>query len=130
MKYVLILIILIASGFTAIEARAASIKDKYVANCVKFAQKVNPTLRPMPKLQKEACSCLCDKVKAIGADKEDLRTIMQYTREYDFTALPERPTYEQILQAHVDVHRDVIKTQEDLEVFVKGWMKCESTAGK
>ncbi len=113
-----------ASGF----AEAASMKAKYVANCVRFSQRVNPQVRADQRLQKQACDCICEKVQALGADDDDLKTIMQYTREYDFTALPTQPTFQQILQAHVDVHRDLLKTQVDLETFVKGMMSCSLEA--
>lgn len=107
---------------------AASTKDKYIGNCVKFAQRINPQMRVDAALQKKACTCICEKVQEIGAEEDDLKQIMKYTREYNFTALPKKPTFQQILQAHVDVHKDIIATQSDLEFFVKGMMSCSNEA--
>lgn len=126
MKPFITLMMLIIIGQLSVTAEAASTRSKYIANCVKFSQRVNPLMQADATLQKEACSCICGQVEAIGAKEEDLKTIMKYTREYDFSALPKRPSFEQILQAHVDVHRELIKTQDDLEIFVKGMMSCSS----
>lgn len=124
MKRLILVGLMIATVSTAATAQAASMKAKYTANCVKFSQRVNPNIRTAASAQKQACECICEKVQALGAGDEDLKTVMQYTREYDFTKLPERPNFEQILQAHVDVHRDLLTTQEMLEAFVKGMMSC------
>ena len=125
----LITIGLIAAAVQAAgTTEAASMKDKYVANCVKFSKRVNRQMRADDKRQKQACDCICEKVQSLGADDQALKTIMEYTREYDFTVIPKQPTFQQILQAHVDVHRDIIKTQADLEEFVKGMMSCSFEA--
>lgn len=128
MKNTVILMTLLIIGAMAFPAEAATTKAKYIANCVKFSQQVNPQMRTDMGAQKSACTCICEQVEAMGASEEDLRTIMKYTREYDFTTIPKQPTFQQILQAHVDVHRDILKTQDDLELFVKSMMSCSGEA--
>lgn len=128
MKRLITLGLIVATVQVAGSAESASMKRKYIANCVQFSKRVNRQMRADEKLQKQACDCICDKVLAIGASDDDLKTIMQYTREYDFTEIPKQPTYQEILQAHVDVHRDIIKTQADFEEFVKGMMSCSFEA--